>query len=924
MDLVAGVDRADRVGADHDEVRVLLAQVARHAGDRAAGADADDEVRQAPAGLAPQLRPGRVVVRLRVGRVAVLVRLERAGDLLGQAVGDAVVGLRRLRRDVGRRDHDLGAVGAQQVDLLARHLVRHHRDHAVALQARGDREARCRCCPTSARRACRRGAGCRPLGRLDQPQRDAVLDRAARVEQLHLGDELRLEAGADAAQPHERRLADRVEDRVSDVGLQRGVRDHGVESTTPPGGEIRARPAYGSACARSSPSPCCRSCLLAAPRRRRARAATRSRPASASRTGRGRSGSRRRSRPRTRRARAARSTVRRPQSDEGMMVRNVVGPGHAPHGATAALRFDAPPGTTITGADFDVAHDEQPGLGRGHPRRDERRAGCGAGAAAGARSTTGCTRSCAGSRTQRVQALVRCAATRCRRDARHGFVAIRNVRVYLDDPSLPRLDGAARHRWSRPAGRGCAAPATSRSTRPTTAASGSGGSSSTGASCTTDARGCDFTRAVPCSGATVGARLDTRTWADGEHVLRLAAQDAGGNWSVGRPRRAGRQHARRPSRRRRSRAVTGWSPSRARTLVLPLPGGQAAPLTRARCKACRVGGACEESAPALRRRAGEPAAAVPVAAFDGPGEYAVRVALEDAAGQRRPRSPRRDAALRRHAPGRARRLRRRRVAQRRRAPARSTRRAQRPVSGIRGYRVRIGGREAVVATSLPLDELPEGGTPVEVSAVSGAGLEGTAVRTTLSSIARARSRPPRARRTAGRARRCGSRCAGATRPGCPACARSRGRSTTATRSPPRASAPTVEVAADGRHTVVLPRDRRRGQRRPSRARDRGQGRPHAARDGRVRGARSGRPAPRARRRRRQHVGRRVRADRAAPRRRGLAAGGDGARAAIAWSRVLDDATLRGRRRTSCARVVTRRRGQRDGRHARAPTARRRR
>ncbi len=56
---------------------------------------------------------------------------------------------------------------------------------------------------------------------------------------------------------------------------------------------------------------------------------------------------------------------------------------------------------------------------------------------------------------------------------------------------------------------------------------------------------------------------------------------------------------------------------------------------------------------------------------------------------------------------------------------------ERPVSGIRGYRVRIGGREAIVATSVPLDELPEGGTPVEVSALSGAGLEGTAVRTTL-------------------------------------------------------------------------------------------------------------------------------------------------------------------------------------------------
>jgi hypothetical protein len=222
MDLVAGVDRADGVGADHDQVGVALAQVARHPGDRPAGADADDQVRDAPAGLAPQLRPGRLVVRLRVRRVAVLVRLERARDLLGQAVGDAVVGLRRLRRDVGRRDHHLGAVRAQQVDLLARHLVRHHRDHAIALQPRGDRE------PGAgvARRRLDQRPG-RPqaavaFGGLDQPQRDAVLDRSTRVEELQLRDELRLQARLDPAQAHQRRVADGVEDRVLDVGFQGG------------------------------------------------------------------------------------------------------------------------------------------------------------------------------------------------------------------------------------------------------------------------------------------------------------------------------------------------------------------------------------------------------------------------------------------------------------------------------------------------------------------------------------------------------------------------------------------------------------------------------------------------------------------------------------------------------------------------------
>ena len=85
--------------------------------------------------------PVERVVRGGVGLVEVLVGLERAGDLLGQPVGDAVVGLRRVGRDLGRRDDDLGAVGAQQVDLLLRHLVRHDRDDAVALQPRGDGEA---------------------------------------------------------------------------------------------------------------------------------------------------------------------------------------------------------------------------------------------------------------------------------------------------------------------------------------------------------------------------------------------------------------------------------------------------------------------------------------------------------------------------------------------------------------------------------------------------------------------------------------------------------------------------------------------------------------------------------------------------------------------------------------------------------------
>ena len=197
----AGVDRPLGVGADHDEVGVALAQVAGGAGDRAAGADAGDEVGDLPGGLLPDLGSGRLVVGLRVGLVEVLVGLERARDLGGEPVGHAVVGLRRVGRDVGRGEHDLGAVGAEQIDLLARHLVRHHRDHAVALQPRRDREPGA---GVARGRLDDRAAGLQPavaLGGLDQRHRDAVLDRAARVERLELGDQPRAQPGADARQP---------------------------------------------------------------------------------------------------------------------------------------------------------------------------------------------------------------------------------------------------------------------------------------------------------------------------------------------------------------------------------------------------------------------------------------------------------------------------------------------------------------------------------------------------------------------------------------------------------------------------------------------------------------------------------------------------------------------------------------------------
>jgi hypothetical protein len=417
--------------------------------------------------------------------------------------------------------------------------------------------------------------------------------------------------------------------------------------------------------------------------------------------------------------------ARDPWAGEGLMVRNVMGPGHAPRGATAALRFDAPAGTTITGADFDVRLTSNPGWHAGiHDGTNERWLWCGPGCLTTFERWV--HQELRGLSTQRIQALVRCVAARCQRDRRHGFVALRNARVHLDDPSAPTIGGvrgtlaAAGGAWVR-GGQDVAFDAADNS------GIRAGRIELDGRAVHDDARACDFTRPVPCSDGAVGAAFETHAFPDGEHVLRLSAMDAAGNWgSVDRVVRVDNAAPAEPAPV--LAGGDGWSPSRERSLTLPLPGGQAAPLTRARVKACRTGGPCRESAPALRAGP-DGAATVPVSAADGPGVYAVRVALEDAAGNvgayappvtlrfddRRPGAPDVSAADAWRNGGAL--------------PLAAT--GEQPLSGIRGYRVRIGGREAVVATSVPLDDLPEGGTPVEVSAVSGAGLEGTAVRTLL-------------------------------------------------------------------------------------------------------------------------------------------------------------------------------------------------
>jgi len=56
MELVTGIDRALRIGADDRDGRVLLLQIARNAADGSPGADASNEMGDTATGLLPDLR----------------------------------------------------------------------------------------------------------------------------------------------------------------------------------------------------------------------------------------------------------------------------------------------------------------------------------------------------------------------------------------------------------------------------------------------------------------------------------------------------------------------------------------------------------------------------------------------------------------------------------------------------------------------------------------------------------------------------------------------------------------------------------------------------------------------------------------------------------------------------------------------------
>ena len=128
------------VSPHHHDLRIALLQESPGSGDRAAGAEPGDEMRNPALGRLPDLGAGGAVVRLGVGGVRVLVRLPGTGDLASQPIAYPVVAALVVGVDVSGADHQLGPVGAKQRPLLLRLLVGHDEDAPVAANRCGHRQ----------------------------------------------------------------------------------------------------------------------------------------------------------------------------------------------------------------------------------------------------------------------------------------------------------------------------------------------------------------------------------------------------------------------------------------------------------------------------------------------------------------------------------------------------------------------------------------------------------------------------------------------------------------------------------------------------------------------------------------------------------------------------------------------------------------
>jgi hypothetical protein len=141
---------------------------------------------------------------------------------------------------------------------------------------------------------------------------------------------------------------------------------------------------------------------------------------------------------------------------------------------------------------------------------------------------------------------------------------------------------------------------------------------------------CDFTRPRPCVDVVPGGlALDTATLADGAHQMRVEAVDTAGNVGSLHHEIHVDNHAPAKPAALVVEGGEGWRQTNDFAVRWANPPGQAAPITRARYRLCQ-GSTCTDGS-----REGQELSSIRLQA-PAPGDYTLRLWLEDAAGNHDP------------------------------------------------------------------------------------------------------------------------------------------------------------------------------------------------------------------------------------------------------------------------------------------------
>lgn len=221
-----------------------------------------------------------------------------------------------------------------------------------------------------------------------------------------------------------------------------------------------------------------------------------------------------------------------------------------------------------------------------------------------------------------------------------GWGSIGDMQIVIDDPVGPALangrgaawNGGAWHRGTEGIGFD-ASDNTGIQRMRVEVSSGSNAGSINPGSPIDQGHPCDYTYAVPCANRGLGSEIDTRNYGDGMHVIRLAAEDAAGNWSsVDAPLNVDNGSPGRPGAVTVAGGESNWHTTNAFDISWNNPGGQTAPINRVHYTIYDSdGNAVSSSAPS-----GSGINSLSGVTVPGVGDYTLKLYLEDAAGNASP------------------------------------------------------------------------------------------------------------------------------------------------------------------------------------------------------------------------------------------------------------------------------------------------